>query len=156
VLTFGNQNYGVLLLYQKQYQNDNKARKKIEDMACYPLDCTSFVRRHVSNGRVYENTNSIAELSKTIPMAAEMPALIKFIGISELAGGLGLLLPAPLRIWPQLTVVAAAALALIMVLAMIFHIARGESASIGTNIALGILAGSIASGRLYKAPIAAS
>jgi hypothetical protein len=32
VLTFGNQNYAVLLLYQKQYQNDNKARKKIEDM----------------------------------------------------------------------------------------------------------------------------
>jgi hypothetical protein len=96
----------------------------------------------------------IAELSRMVPMAADMPVLIRFIGISELAGGLGLLLPAALRIWPHLTALAAAALAVVMVLAMIFHIARGESSAIGTNIVLGILAAFIAWGRLQKAPIA--
>lgn len=97
----------------------------------------------------------ISELSKMIPMAAEMPALIRFIGVSELAGGLGLLLPAGLRIWPQLTIVAAAALAFVMALAMIFHIVRGEFSAIGSNIFLGIVAGLIAWGRVHKAPIAA-
>lgn len=96
----------------------------------------------------------LEELSKIIPMAAEMPLLTRFIGISELAGGLGLLLPAALRILPRLTVLAAAALALVMVFAMLFHIARGEYTAIGTNIVLGLLAAFIAWGRLYKAPIA--
>ena len=96
----------------------------------------------------------IDELSKTAAIAAEMPALIRFIGISELTAGLGLLLPAALRIRPQLTVWAAAGLALVMVLALLFHLVRGEYSAIGTNIVLGALAGLVAWGRLYKAPIA--
>ncbi|MEX1238884.1 MAG: DoxX family protein [Cyclobacteriaceae bacterium] len=95
----------------------------------------------------------LAELSQIIPLAAEMPVLIRFIGVSELAGGLGLLLPAALRIRPQLTVLAAAALALVMLLAIIFHIARGETSAIGTNIVLGVVAAFIAWGRVHKAPI---
>ena len=96
----------------------------------------------------------LVELSQMVPLAAEMPALIRFIGISELAGGLGLLLPAALRIRPQLTAVAAAALALVMLLAIIFHIVRGEFSSIGTPIGLVILATIVAWGRVRKAPIA--
>ena len=96
----------------------------------------------------------IADLSKIIPLAAEMPVLIRFIGISERAGALGLLLPAAIGVWPRLTVLAAAALVLVMVLAMIFHVARGESSAVGTNIVLGLLAAFIAWGGLYKAPIA--
>lgn len=95
----------------------------------------------------------IGELSKTVPLAAEMPWLIRFIGISELAAGLGLLLPAALRILPRLTVLAAAALSLVMVLALLFHVMRGEYSAIGTNILLGALAGLVAWGRLHKAPI---
>lgn len=97
----------------------------------------------------------LEELSKTVPMAIEMPLLTRFIGVSELAAGLGLLLPAALRIRPGLTVLAAAALALVMVLAMVFHLARGEYGAISTNIILGILASLVAWGRLRKAPISA-
>ena len=96
----------------------------------------------------------IEELNKTIPIAAEMPFLIRFIGISELAAGFGLLLPAALRIKPRLTVLAASGLALTMVLALLFHLTRGEYSSLGTNVVLGGLAGLVAWGRLYKAPIA--
>jgi putative oxidoreductase len=96
----------------------------------------------------------LAELSQIIPMAAEMPVLIRFIGVSELAGGLGLLLPAALRILPQLTIIAAGALAVVMLLAMVFHLSRGESEAVGTNIVLGALATFIAWGRSSKAPIA--
>ena len=95
----------------------------------------------------------IAELTKTVPMAGEMPLLIRFIGVSELAAGLGLLLPAALRVAPGLTVAAAAGLALVMVLAVGFHMARGEYSAIGTNVVLGSLAGVVAWGRLLKAPI---
>lgn len=100
-----------------------------------------------------KTTTPMAEFSQMMPMAAEMPALFRFIGVSEFAGGLGLLLPAALRVRPQLTVLAAAALALVMVLAMIFHIARGEASFIPTNIVLGALAALVAWGRTYKAPI---
>jgi len=96
----------------------------------------------------------LQELSKIMPMAAEMPLLTRFIGLSELAGGLGLLLPAALRIRPQLTVLAAAALGFVMVLALIYHLVRGEFSAIGTNIVLGVVAVFIAWGRYTKAPIA--
>jgi putative oxidoreductase len=97
----------------------------------------------------------IEELAKMVPLAAEIPALIRFIGISELAGAIGLILPAALRIRPQLTTVAAGALALVMVLAVIFHISKAEYAAIGTPIVLGILAAFIVFGRLNKAPVSA-
>jgi len=79
--------------------------------------------------------------------------LIRFIGLSEVAGAIGLLLPAALRIKPQLTVLAALGFALIMVLAIGFHLARGEGAGIGMNILFGGVALFIAWGRSRKAEI---
>ena len=52
--------------------------------------------------------------------------LVSFIGISELLGGIGLVLPQITGILPWLTLLAAAGLAIIMVLAAIFHIRRKE------------------------------
>ena len=52
--------------------------------------------------------------------------LVTFIGGSELLGGLGLLLPALTHILPWLTPLAAVGLAVIMLLATLFHIRRGE------------------------------
>ena len=95
----------------------------------------------------------LPELAETIPMAAELPTLTRFIGVSELAGGLGLLLPASLRIFPRLTIAAAYALGIVMVLALFFHIFRGEYSAIGTNVVLGLMAFVIAWGRTSKAPI---
>src|SRR5258708_6611348 len=47
----------------------------------------------------------IDKLVVMMPFAAALPvALIKFIGVSEILGALGLLLPSLLRIQPQLTV----------------------------------------------------
>lgn len=95
----------------------------------------------------------IDELSKMVPVAAELPALVRFIGVSELLGAIGLILPAALKFRPQLTTLAAGALAFVMVLAIIYHISKGEYAAIGTNIVLGILAAFVVFGRLNKAPI---
>jgi putative oxidoreductase len=95
----------------------------------------------------------IDELSVQMPWAKDIPLLTPFIGISELLGGLGLILPAALRIAPRLTVLSAYGLAVIMVLALLFHISRGEVSGIPTNIVLGLLSVFIAWGRSTRSPI---
>ena len=96
----------------------------------------------------------IEELSKIVPLAKEAPYLIKLIGMSELLGGLGLILPTMLKVKPHLTTLAAFSLAVVMVLALLFHLFRGEVSAIGTNIVLGLLAVFIVWGRSKKAVIA--
>ncbi len=96
----------------------------------------------------------IDKLVVMMPFAAAMPAaLVKFIGVSEILGALGLLLPSLLRIQPQLTVLAARALILVMILALAFHVSRGEFSAIGTNLVLGSIAFIISWGRSKKAVI---
>jgi putative oxidoreductase len=90
---------------------------------------------------------------KMVWPGAVPPGLVRFIGISEFLGGLGLILPAATRIRPGLTPLAASGLIVIMVLAMIFHISRGELGALPTNVFFGAVAAFIAWGRLKKAPI---
>jgi uncharacterized membrane protein YphA (DoxX/SURF4 family) len=85
--------------------------------------------------------------------AADVPAaLVRFIGIAELLGALGLILPGATRIAPALTPLAALGLLTIMILAMGFHLMRGEQQALPINMALGGLAAFVAWGRTSKAP----
>src|SRR5262245_30525207 len=69
-------------------------------------------------------TRPIAEISKFAPWTGALPeALVRFIGVVELAGALGLLLPALARRKPVLTAWAATGLAVVMGLACAVHIA---------------------------------
>lgn len=96
----------------------------------------------------------IEALAESLPWVTTTPlGLVRFIGISELLGGVGLLLPSLLRIKPFLTVWAAIGLAAIMVFAAVFHASRGEFSAIGVNVVLIALAVFIAWGRSKKAPI---
>jgi uncharacterized membrane protein YphA (DoxX/SURF4 family) len=98
----------------------------------------------------------IDELSKMLPWASQVPvALVRFIGVSEVLGGLGLVLPALLRIQPRLTVLAAIGLSAVMVFAALFHASRGEFSAIGMNLILAAIALFIAWGRSKKALILA-
>ncbi len=100
-------------------------------------------------------TRPIAELAPQLPWAADIPeGLVRFIGVSELAGAVGLLLPALTRISPSLTPLAAAGLTTIMAFAAVFHATRGEVAGIVVNVVLGGIAAFIAWGRYKKVPIA--
>jgi hypothetical protein len=84
-----------------------------------------------------------------------MPAaLVRFIGISELLGGIGMILPSALRIQPKLTPLAAIGLIVVMLLAAAFHVSRGEMGVLPVNFFLGGLAAFVAWGRMKKAPIA--
>jgi putative oxidoreductase len=86
--------------------------------------------------------------------AAQLPVvMVRFIGVSELLGALGLILPAATRIRPQLTPLAALGLLTIMILAMAFHLSRGEAEALPVTLVLGGLAAFVAWGRTKKAPI---
>jgi len=99
-------------------------------------------------------SSPVEKLSAMLPWATSVPvALIKFIGLSELFGGLGLILPSLLRIKPTLTIWAGFGLATIMLLAIPFHISRGETPMIGMNAMFMLLSLFVAWGRSKKAPI---
>jgi uncharacterized membrane protein YphA (DoxX/SURF4 family) len=103
---------------------------------------------------VLKTFTPMAELATKIPWTAEVPAmLVRFIGISELMGAIGILLPAALRIRPRLTPLAAAGLALVMALAILFHLARGEAQVIAVPLVLGALSAFVAWSRFRKAPV---
>lgn len=97
---------------------------------------------------------SIPELSKMLPWVTQVPeGMVRFIGISELLGGLGLLLPSILRIKPILTPFSAIGLAVVMLLATFFHISKGETSVIAMPIVFMAMAIFVAWGRTKKAPI---
>ena len=80
--------------------------------------------------------------------------LLRFLGISELAGSVGIILPALTRIKPFLTPLAALGFTAIQVLAIGFHIERGEFAKMAPiNLALIALSLFVLWGRIEKAPI---
>lgn len=60
--------------------------------------------------------------------------MVNFIGLSELLGGIGLIVPYATGIAPILTPIAAIALGFIMVLAAVVHAKRNENSGIGMNI----------------------
>lgn len=103
-----------------------------------------------------KTTQPVEVLAESLPWVASSPiGLIRFIGISELLGGLGLMIPSIFRFKPVLTVWASLGLALIMVLAAGFHAIRSEFTGIGMNVVLLGIALFIAWGRSKKAPIQA-
>jgi len=90
----------------------------------------------------------------SLPWVRDVPhSLVTFIGISELLGGLGLLLPALTGILPWLTPLAAAGLAVIMILAGIFHVTRGEASGIISNVVILALTVFVAYGRFVVLPL---
>jgi putative oxidoreductase len=105
---------------------------------------------------IMKATQPAEALMEVIPWANATPiALVRFIGVSELLGGLGLLLPSLLRLKPRLSVWAAIGLMTVMLLAALFHVIRAEYSDIGMNVLLMSIAAFIAWGRSKKVPISA-
>ncbi len=85
--------------------------------------------------------------------SAVPPWLIRFIGVSEVLGAIGLILPAVTGIAPWLTIAAAVGLILAMLSATVFHIRRAEFAGMTPSVVLLLLALVIAFGRWKLAVI---
>ena len=83
-----------------------------------------------------------------------LPGLfLRFIGVCELLGGIGLILPSLLRIRPGLTPLAAAGLIVIMIGATVITLAYIGVASALIPLLVGILAAFVAYGRSRLVPI---
>ena len=97
---------------------------------------------------VMKSTRPISELAARMPWVREVsPATVRFIGVSELLGGIGLILPWATGIARFLTPLAAVGLVVVMLLAAVYHARRQEWAGIGINAVLGGLAAFVALGR---------
>jgi uncharacterized membrane protein YphA (DoxX/SURF4 family) len=87
---------------------------------------------------------SPADLNEDFPMPAEF---MRFIGVAEVLGAIGLILPGVLRIRPGLTPLAAAGLVIIMTGATVLTLADGDVAPALIPLVLGLLAAFVAYGR---------
>src|SRR5262245_28365969 len=96
----------------------------------------------------------VEEVAKSAPWADDVPvALLRFIGISELAGAIGVLVPALTRIKPFLTPLAALGCLTLMILAAVFHLSRGETGMVPLNLSVALVAAFVWWGRSRKVPI---
>jgi hypothetical protein len=77
--------------------------------------------------------------------------MVRFIGISEILGAIGLILPSALRIKPVFTPLAALGLAVIMLLATGYHLMHGEP--FAASLAILFITLFIAYGRFVKVPV---
>jgi len=82
-----------------------------------------------------------------------LPGLfLRFIGVAEVLGAIGLILPGLLRIRPGLTPLAAAGLVIIMAGATAVTLASGDVAMALIPLVVGLLAAFVAYGRWRLAP----
>jgi hypothetical protein len=96
----------------------------------------------------------IPQLAAMMPWAGEYsPTFVHIIALVDLAGGIGILLPALTRIMPGLTVLAALGCTVLQVFAMVFHLSRGEAPVLPVNVLLLALSVFVLWGRARKAPI---
>ena len=88
-----------------------------------------------------------------LPMPIPIPrAVMLFIGVAELAGALGLVLPGLLRLWPILTPLAGAGLALICIGGTVYQLMAGEPGNAVFAIVLGLICAFVGYGRWQLAP----
>ncbi len=99
----------------------------------------------------------IPDLAANMAWTTEVPAaLVRFSGLAELAGGLGLILPWVTGIQPQLVRLAALGLVVTMIGAIVTHIAIGDPVSqMIPPLVLGILAAVLTYGRTKVLPLPA-
>ena len=89
-------------------------------------------------------------------MNAALPRWLQlFIGVTELAAGVGLTLPGVTRILPGLVVWAACGLMIVTASATVFHLARREFSSAATTLVLFALVTFVAYARARVVPIRA-
>jgi putative oxidoreductase len=97
---------------------------------------------------VMKATRPADHLGKMMPWVPHVPArLVRFIGIAEILGAIGLILPLAMGVLPWLTIAAAVCLVVVQLLAAGFHASRNEIGSVPVNVVLLVLAAVVAYGR---------
>ena len=94
---------------------------------------------------------SIEEMTKDVALPG---AFLRFLGVAEMAGGVGLVLPGLLGILPGLTPLAAACLVIIMIGATVITTTTMGVGMALIPLAVGLLTAFVAYGRWRLAPLA--
>ena len=99
-------------------------------------------------------TRSKEQITKLMRWAEDFsPSIIKAIGLVEILGALGLILPALTAILPWLTPLAGVCLALDMLMASLVHVRLKEYPAVGMTVVLLVLAVFVAYGRFFIRPV---
>jgi hypothetical protein len=91
----------------------------------------------------------LEQLTGPVPLPG---LLVRFIGVAEVLGAIGLILPGLLRIRPGLTPLAAAGLVIIMIGATVITLVGGDLVAALISLAVGLLSAFVAYGRWRLAP----
>jgi uncharacterized membrane protein YphA (DoxX/SURF4 family) len=79
----------------------------------------------------------VSQLAAMWVWPGQLPVpFLRFMGLVDAAGGIGVLLPALTRIQPRLTVLAALGCTVLQICAIIFHVSRGEASVTPLNFIL--------------------
>ncbi|HEV8637618.1 MAG TPA: DoxX family protein [Chloroflexota bacterium] len=81
---------------------------------------------------------------------------VRFIGVCEVLGAIGLILPGLLRVRPGVTPLAAAGLVALTICATVYQLAAGQPESALFAFGMGLLAAFVAYGRWRLAPLRGS
>lgn len=81
------------------------------------------------------------------------PWFVRLVGACEIAGAVGLILPAATAILPRLTIAAGAGLAVLMVCASVFNLTRREYRGVIVNFVICMAALFVTYGRWMLAPV---
>ncbi len=93
----------------------------------------------------------VEKISGMMPWTGEVPiVLLRLLGVIDLLGGVGLILPGLLRLKPVMVIWASVGTSILMLSAIIFHISRVETHVIGFNIICVLIAIFITWGRITK------
>jgi|SRR5439155_15595865 len=92
-------------------------------------------------------------MGERVPWVRALPTpFVRVLGVLEILGAIGVVIPAATGVLPSLTVAAAGGLVAMMLLAIVFHAMRREWPNIGLNLVLGTLAFAVAYGRAVIEP----
>lgn len=103
---------------------------------------------------IMKSTQPKEKLSAKMPWVNSFSAgSVKMIGILQLLGGIGMIVPWVTGIFPILTPIAAAALGLMMLFAAAYHLSKKEFKEIGINLFLFLIVAVVAYGRLMAVSV---
>jgi|SRR5712692_2094121 len=98
--------------------------------------------------RSMDRQREASGLPRHIPLAFQ-----RFIGVAEIAGAVGITIPAALHFLTWLTPLAALGLAVVGFGAAVFHLRRREMPTVPVVLVLGLLAAFVAYARTFAAPL---
>jgi uncharacterized membrane protein len=99
-------------------------------------------------------TRSRQRLLRVQPWVEDYPEpVVTTIGVLELLGAVGVVLPAVVGVWTVLVPVAATGLAILLVGAVVVHLTRHEANRLAAPVALLVAAAAVALGRFGPWPL---